>query len=221
MAEERNDLAALNAARRALGGEGQDGPAPGIRPLQRQADDFANRGDWGLEAEDLNRRLLELDPVRKVAMTRLAKCLRERGDAEAAETLYGEILTVDPSNVIASNFLRGVRLQRERAIAEEAEAALAAKKAAAAAKKEALAAKKAAAPAKKSRVNRNVAALAVAAPGLNGSPNGYGSLNGEAALSNGEAALSDGEAALSDGEAALSDGEAALSDGESDAAQQG
>lgn len=134
MADDRKELA-LSAARRALGGDGQDGRSASIRPLQRQAEDLANRGDWGSEAEDLNRRLLELDPQLKVAMTRLARCLRERGDAEAAEALYTEILTLDPTNVIASNFLRGLRLKRERVIAEAAEAALAAKKAAAAAKK--------------------------------------------------------------------------------------
>ena len=79
-------------------------------------------GDWGPVAEDVNRRLLELDPQRKVAMTRLARCLREKGEAEAAEALYVEILALDPANMIASNFLRGLRLKRERAIADELEA---------------------------------------------------------------------------------------------------
>src|SRR5713101_4780292 len=134
MADEQKDLAALNAARRALGGG--DNPLPaGTGALQRQADQLASMGDWGPGAEDVNRRLLELDPQRKVAMTRLARCLREKGEAEAAEALYIEILAVDPTNMIASNFLRGLRLKRERAVADELEAAVVARKAAAATKK--------------------------------------------------------------------------------------
>jgi tetratricopeptide (TPR) repeat protein len=140
--------AALNAARRALGGG--DSPVPaGAGALQRQADQLASMGDWGPGAEDVNRRLLELDPQRKVAMTRLARCLREKGDAQAAEALYVEILAVDPANVIASNFLRALRLRRERAVADELEAAVLARKAAAATKKAEGVAKKEAAAVKK------------------------------------------------------------------------
>jgi len=144
MADDQRDLAALEAARRALGGGGDNGVPAGAAPLQRQADQLASIGDWGPAAEDVNRRLLELDPQRKVAMTRLARCLREKGEAEAAEALYIEILAVDPANMIASNFLRGLRLKREQAVADELEAAVVARKAAAATKKAENAAKKAA-----------------------------------------------------------------------------
>ena len=148
MADDQKDLVALNAARRALGGG--DSPLPaGTGSLQRQADQLAIMGDWGPAAEDVNRRLLEMDPGRKVAMTRLARCLREKGDGEAAEALYVEILALDPTNLIASNFLRGLRLKREQAIADAAEAAVAAKKAAAAMKKAENAAKKEAAATKR------------------------------------------------------------------------
>jgi hypothetical protein len=149
MADEQRDLAALEAARRALGGGSDNGVPAGAAPLQRQADQLASIGDWGPAAEDVNRRLLELDPQRKVAMTRLARCLREKGEAEAAEALYIEILAVDPANMIASNFLRGLRLKRERAVADELEAAVVARKAAAATKKVENAARKEAAAAKK------------------------------------------------------------------------
>jgi len=142
MADDQRDLAALDAARRALGGGGDIGVAAGTAPLQRQADQLASLGDWGPAAEDVNRRLLELDPRRKVAMTRLARCLREKGEAEAAEALYIEILAVDPANMIASNFLRGLRLKRERAVADELEAAVVARKEAAAAKRAESAARK-------------------------------------------------------------------------------
>ncbi len=149
MADDQRDLAALDAARRALGGGGDIGVAAGTAPLQRQADQLASLGDWGPAAEDVNRRLLELDPRRKVAMTRLARCLREKGEAEAAEALYIEILAVDPANMIASNFLRGLRLKRERAVADELEAAVVARKAAAATKKAENAARREAAATKK------------------------------------------------------------------------
>ena len=149
MADDQRDLAALEAARRALGGGGDNGVAAAAAPLQRQADQLASVGDWGPAAEDVNRRLLELDPQRKVAMTRLARCLREKGDAEAAEALYLEILALDPVNMIASNFLRGLRLQRERAVADELEAAVVARKAAAATKRAESVARKEAAAAKR------------------------------------------------------------------------
>jgi tetratricopeptide (TPR) repeat protein len=158
-ADDQKDLAALNAARRALGGGDNSIPA-GAGALQRQADQLAGMGDWGPGAEDVNRRLLELDPQRMVAKTRLARCLREKGDAQAAEALYVEILAVDPANVIASNFLRGLRLRRERAIADEVEAAVLARKAAAATKKAENAVRKEAAAAKKAE---NVAKRASAA----------------------------------------------------------
>ena len=80
-ADDQKELA-LNAARRALGGADNSVPA-GAAALQRQADQLAGMGDWGPGAEDVNRRLLELDPQRKVAMTRLARCLRGRAGAPA------------------------------------------------------------------------------------------------------------------------------------------
>ena len=163
-ADDQKELAALNAARRALGGG--DNPVPaGVGALQRQADQLASMGDWGPGAEDVNRRLLELDPQRRVAMTRLARCLREKGDAQAAEALYVEILAVDPANLIASNFLRGLRLRRERAIADDVEAAVLARKAAAATKKAESLARKEAAAAKKA-ADAGPAAASVGTPAL-------------------------------------------------------
>jgi hypothetical protein len=113
------------------------GVLPGLRPrdadsttasLRRQSDELAGAGDWGAAAEDVNRRLLGLDPAAVVAMTRLAKCLRTRGDATGAEEVYGSLMTVDPGNVIAANFLRGLRREREQVIAQEREAATADRK---------------------------------------------------------------------------------------------
>lgn len=61
----------------------------------------------------MNRRLIEVDPGRVVAYTRLAKCLRDRGDPESAEALYRRVLELDPRNSIASNSLLGLKVERE------------------------------------------------------------------------------------------------------------
>ena len=63
----------------------------------------------------MNRRLVELDPARAVAYTRLAKCLRERGDPEPAETLYRRVLELEPQNRIAANSLKRLKSEQETA----------------------------------------------------------------------------------------------------------
>lgn len=96
--------------------------------LRRQSDELARAGDWSVAAEGVNRRLLSLDPEAAVAMTRLAKCLRTRGDTAGAEEVYGALVSIDPGNVIAANFLRGLRREREEVVAQEREAASADRK---------------------------------------------------------------------------------------------
>ncbi len=84
-----------------------------IDDLASRADELAAGGEWDAEAEEINRRLIELDPGRIVAYTRLAKCLREKGDPEPAEALYQRVLEQDPSNRIAANYLAGLKAERE------------------------------------------------------------------------------------------------------------
>lgn len=81
--------------------------------LIRQTDERAAVGDWGPSAEEANRRLIELDPTRVIAYTRLAKCLRERGDPEPAEALYQKVLELDAKNRIAASQLATLRAERE------------------------------------------------------------------------------------------------------------
>src|SRR6266566_649107 len=80
-----------------------------IGALERLAAQLASRGDWGLDAEAINRRLVKLAPRRTAAYTRLARCLRERGDVEGAQALYRQVLKLDPNNQIAGNYLNRPR----------------------------------------------------------------------------------------------------------------
>lgn len=81
--------------------------------LIRRTDELAAAGDWGPAAEEANRRLIEMDPTRVIAYTRLAKCLRDMGNPEASEALYGRVIELDAGNRIARNYLADLKAQRE------------------------------------------------------------------------------------------------------------
>jgi hypothetical protein len=82
-----------------------------VPALERLAERLAQLGDWGPNAERVNRRLIEVAPRRTAAYTRLARCLRGRGDTEGAKALYRQVLLIEPTNTIARNFLNLPRVQ--------------------------------------------------------------------------------------------------------------
>ncbi|HEU5001988.1 MAG TPA: tetratricopeptide repeat protein [Actinomycetota bacterium] len=116
----------LDAGDTAAAGSGE--AAGRVRVLQGQSDLFAADQEWGAAAEAVNQQLLEIDPERTVAMTRLARCLLNKGEISAAEELYARVITLEPGNMIAKNFLRRVGQAREQLLAEERLAARAARK---------------------------------------------------------------------------------------------
>lgn len=63
--------------------------------------------------------MLEIHPNATVAYTRLAKCLRERGEVEPAEALYRSVLEIDSQNRIAANYLASLQRKREAVAPED------------------------------------------------------------------------------------------------------
>ncbi|SRR6266540_2841572 len=80
--------------------------------LLRRSEGLAKAEDWGDDAEDVNRRLLEADPRCAVALTRLGRILFERGDLDEGEQMYQRVLDLDPSNAIAKGGLRRIEKSR-------------------------------------------------------------------------------------------------------------
>lgn len=99
-----------------------------FRALQDEADGYAANGDWGGQAEALNRKLVALDSTYVIGMTRLARCLIVRGEVAEAEELYTRIVELDKGNVIATNFLRRVAQAKDLVLLNEKLAAQAARK---------------------------------------------------------------------------------------------
>lgn len=99
----------------------------GLEELSARSDQLAGRDEWGAEAEEANRRLIELDSERVIAYTRLAKCLREKGDPEPAEALYRRVLELEPGNRIAANYLATLTAERQSAETTDVDARAAAR----------------------------------------------------------------------------------------------
>lgn len=77
--------------------------------LRTRARELALAMDYGPEAEDVNAKILALDPADISSMNRKAKCLRLRGATADAIALYESVLTIDATNNVARNALGKLR----------------------------------------------------------------------------------------------------------------
>lgn len=77
-----------------------------LTSLEQKAIDFARRGDFGVEAKELNEELTRLAPANQGAWTRLARCCIELGLLDAANAALESVLTLNPQNMIARSLLQ-------------------------------------------------------------------------------------------------------------------
>ena len=77
-----------------------------ITSLEQRAIDFARRGDFGMEARDVNDQLTKLAPANQGAWTRLARCNIELGLFDDANAALEQALQLNPQNLIARSLLQ-------------------------------------------------------------------------------------------------------------------
>lgn len=77
-----------------------------LRELRADAVRRATIQDFGAEAEQVNRGILELVPTEVSALNRLAKCLMERSALPEAKSVCQRVLEIEPGNSIALRRLR-------------------------------------------------------------------------------------------------------------------
>jgi hypothetical protein len=88
--------------------------------LERQAVEYARRGDFGAAARAVNEELAGLAPDNPGAWTRLARCCLELGELEHAAAAADSALHLNPQNTIARNLLLEVERKRMPAPAARA-----------------------------------------------------------------------------------------------------
>jgi tetratricopeptide (TPR) repeat protein len=77
-----------------------------ITSLEQRAIDFARRGDFGVEARQVNQELTALVPSNQGAWTRLARCNIELGLFDDANAALERALQLNPQNTIARSLLQ-------------------------------------------------------------------------------------------------------------------
>lgn len=85
------------------------------KTLVLRSAELAKAGDWGPEALDVNRTLVDLHPDAAGARYRLAACLEETGELLAARAAYEEFLERRPAGDEARVARRRVAILKERA----------------------------------------------------------------------------------------------------------
>jgi len=77
--------------------------------LQKIAEGLAKQKIWSDKAIEVNKKIAELNYKDINSRTRLAKCYIEKNEKEKAISLYKEVLTLEPSNIIAKNQLQRIQ----------------------------------------------------------------------------------------------------------------
>lgn len=91
-----------------------------ITSLEQRAIDFARRGDFGVEAKQVNEELTKLAPANQGAWTRLARCNIELGLFDAANAALEQALQLNPQNIIARSLLQESIRREVRQVPEPA-----------------------------------------------------------------------------------------------------
>jgi len=86
---------------------------PSVSSLEQRAIEFARRGDFGVDARQVNQELTRLAPANEGAWTRLARCCLELGQLDDAAAALDAALLVNPQNTIARNLQ--IEVSRRRA----------------------------------------------------------------------------------------------------------
>ena len=77
-----------------------------VTSLEQKAIDFAKRGDFGVEAKQINEELARVAPANQGAWTRLARCCIELGLLDDANAALETVLNLNPQNMIARSLLQ-------------------------------------------------------------------------------------------------------------------
>ena len=83
-----------------------------ILSLEKQAIDFAKRGDFGVDAKRANEELTARAPTNEGAWTRLARCCMELGQLDEATAAIDAVLQLNPQNTIARSLQSEVTRRR-------------------------------------------------------------------------------------------------------------
>jgi hypothetical protein len=83
-----------------------------VKELERRALELMKLADFGAEAVRVNAQIVEHDPTRQSAWTRLGRCYLEQRDFDEAVAALRAALTLNPTNGVATNLLAEARRQR-------------------------------------------------------------------------------------------------------------
>jgi tetratricopeptide (TPR) repeat protein len=73
--------------------------------LITRSDGLGATQDWSSDALAVHEQAVAHDPTYVPAYNRMARCLREQNDVEAAVAVYRRVLEIDPLNLVAWNFI--------------------------------------------------------------------------------------------------------------------